>query len=99
MHRMDTGVMMPDVGARSRRPSPSVTSRRCFAMKRGGVFRTLVVYTAGRRDIAEEAVAEAFARALAHRSTIRDPLDRDPRASRRMPVRTGCRSRDPGRAA
>ena len=30
-----------------------------------GVFRTLYAYTAGRRDIAEEAMAEAFARALA----------------------------------
>jgi predicted RNA polymerase sigma factor len=28
-----------------------------------GVFRTLYAYTAGRRDIAEEAIAEEFARA------------------------------------
>jgi RNA polymerase sigma-70 factor (ECF subfamily) len=39
-----------------------------------GVFRTLFAYTGGRRDIAEEAMAEAFARALARSGTIRDPV-------------------------
>ena len=39
-----------------------------------GVFRTLYAYTGGRRDIAEEAMAEAFARALARSNTIRDPV-------------------------
>jgi RNA polymerase sigma-70 factor (ECF subfamily) len=39
-----------------------------------GVFRTLFAYTGGRRDIAEEAMAEAFARALARSETIRDPI-------------------------
>ena len=40
----------------------------------GGVFRTLYAYTGGRRDVAEEAMAEAFARALARAGTIRDPV-------------------------
>jgi RNA polymerase sigma-70 factor (ECF subfamily) len=39
-----------------------------------GVFRTMYAYTGGRRDIAEEAMAEAFARALARSETIRDPI-------------------------
>ena len=39
-----------------------------------GVFRTLYAYTGGRRDIAEEAMAEAFARAIARSRTIRDPV-------------------------
>ncbi|HEU4354877.1 MAG TPA: sigma-70 family RNA polymerase sigma factor [Actinomycetota bacterium] len=39
-----------------------------------GVFRTMYAFTAGRRDLAEEATAEAFARALAHAERIRDPL-------------------------
>lgn len=39
-----------------------------------GVFRTLYAYTGGRRDIAEEAMAEAFARALARSGAIRDPV-------------------------
>jgi RNA polymerase sigma-70 factor (ECF subfamily) len=39
-----------------------------------GVFRTLYAYTGGRRDVAEEAMAEAFARALARSGSIRDPI-------------------------
>ena len=39
-----------------------------------GVFRTLYAYTGGRRDIAEEAMAEAFARAISRTGTIRDPV-------------------------
>jgi RNA polymerase sigma-70 factor, ECF subfamily len=38
------------------------------------VFRTLYAFTAGRRSIAEEATAEAFARAVAHADRIRDPV-------------------------
>jgi RNA polymerase sigma-70 factor (ECF subfamily) len=39
-----------------------------------GVFRTMYAYTGGRRDIAEEAMAEAFARALVHADRIKDPI-------------------------
>src|SRR2546423_13390322 len=39
-----------------------------------GVWRTIYAFTGGRRDVAEEAVAEAFARAIAHAGGIRDPL-------------------------
>ena len=39
-----------------------------------GVFRTLYAYTGGRREVAEEAMAEAFARALARQASIRDPI-------------------------
>jgi RNA polymerase sigma-70 factor (ECF subfamily) len=39
-----------------------------------GVYRTLYAFTAGRRAVAEEATAEAFARALAHADRIRDPV-------------------------
>lgn len=38
------------------------------------LVRAIYAYTGGRRDIAEEAVAEAFARAIEHDRTIRDPL-------------------------
>ncbi len=38
------------------------------------MWRTLYAYTGGRRDIADEAVAEAFARAIAYTRGIRDPL-------------------------
>jgi DNA-directed RNA polymerase specialized sigma24 family protein len=38
------------------------------------LWRSLFAYTGGRRDIADDAVAEAFARAIAHASVIRDPV-------------------------
>ena len=45
-----------------------------FRAEGDGLFRTLVAFTGGRADIAEEATAESFARAIAHRETLRDPL-------------------------
>lgn len=39
-----------------------------------GLWRALYAYSGGRRDVADEAVAEAFARAIAYRRGIRDPL-------------------------
>jgi RNA polymerase sigma-70 factor, ECF subfamily len=39
-----------------------------------GVWRALYAYTGGRRDVADEAVAEAFARAIAYTRGIRGPL-------------------------
>ena len=38
------------------------------------LWRAIYGYAGGRRQIADDAVAEAFARALAYRATIRDPL-------------------------
>ena len=45
-----------------------------FRAEGQGVYRTMYAFTAGRRDIAEEATAEAFARAIARADTIREPL-------------------------
>jgi RNA polymerase sigma-70 factor, ECF subfamily len=45
-----------------------------FRAEGQGVYRTMYAFTAGRRDLAEEATAEAFARAIAHADTIREPL-------------------------
>ena len=39
-----------------------------------GLFRAIFAYTGGRRDIADEVVAEAFARAIAHDADIREPV-------------------------
>ena len=39
-----------------------------------GLWRALFAYTGGRRDIATDAVDEAFARALEHTNEIRAPL-------------------------
>jgi RNA polymerase sigma-70 factor (ECF subfamily) len=38
------------------------------------LWRSLFAYTGGRRDVADDAVAEAFARALASASRIRNPV-------------------------
>jgi RNA polymerase sigma-70 factor (ECF subfamily) len=38
------------------------------------VYRTLYAFTGGRADVAEEATAEAFARAIAQGDALRDPL-------------------------
>ena len=45
-----------------------------FRAESDGVYRTLFAFTGGRADIAEEATAEAFARALAQGEPLRDPL-------------------------
>ena len=47
---------------------------RLFREDGPGVWRTMVAFTGGRRGIAEEAIAEAFARALQHASGICDPI-------------------------
>jgi RNA polymerase sigma-70 factor, ECF subfamily len=38
------------------------------------LWRSVFAYTAGRREVADDVVAEAFARALAGEAQIRDPL-------------------------
>ena len=45
-----------------------------FRAESDGVYRTMYAFTGGRADIAEEATAEAFARALARSDELRDPL-------------------------
>lgn len=47
---------------------------RLFREAGPGLWRTIYAFTGGRRQIAEEAVAEAFARAIAHAGGIREPL-------------------------
>jgi RNA polymerase sigma-70 factor (ECF subfamily) len=39
-----------------------------------GLYRTILAYTGGRGDVAEEAVGEAFARAAARPNDLRDPV-------------------------
>jgi len=45
-----------------------------FRGESDAVYRTLLAFTGGRADVAEEATAEAFARAIAHQGELRDPL-------------------------
>jgi RNA polymerase sigma-70 factor, ECF subfamily len=71
---MDTATMMrpmDEVETPAERPHDF---DRLFREDGPGVWRTIYAFTGGRRDVAEEAVAEAFARALQHAPGIRDPL-------------------------
>jgi RNA polymerase sigma-70 factor, ECF subfamily len=52
---------LPDLGA-------------VFDANAAALYRTILAYTGGRADVAEEAVAEAFARATANLSELRDPV-------------------------
>jgi DNA-directed RNA polymerase specialized sigma24 family protein len=40
------------------------------------LWRAILVYTGGRRDLADDAVGEAFVRAMESRTTIRSPVPR-----------------------
>lgn len=44
-----------------------------FRQESASLYRTLLAFTGGRADIAEEAAAEAFARAVAYPGRLRDP--------------------------
>jgi RNA polymerase sigma-70 factor (ECF subfamily) len=54
-------VVAPDLGA-------------VFDANAAALYRTILAFTGGRSDVAEEAVAEAFARATANLERIRDPV-------------------------
>jgi RNA polymerase sigma-70 factor (ECF subfamily) len=46
---------------------------RVFREEGPDVWRTMLAFTGGRRDIADDVVAEAFARAVQHSRSIHDP--------------------------
>src|SRR5215472_18841769 len=56
------------------RADHAVELDRLFADVAPGLWRTLYAFTAGRRAVADDAVAEAFARALERARSIRDPV-------------------------
>ena len=45
-----------------------------FEAHAAAMYRTILAYTGGRGDLAEEAVGEAFSRAAAHAAKLRDPV-------------------------
>lgn len=59
-----------------RRTAPGVRHdfEALFREHATGVARTMYAFTAGRRGIAEEVTAEAFAQAIAHAGSIREPV-------------------------
>lgn len=67
---------------------------RLFRESGPTLIRAVYAYTGGRRDIAEDAVAEAFARALAKDGQIRDPLPWLYRVSLRIASQEAKRERD-----
>jgi len=58
----------------SRERSNSFDVDTLFRTEGDRVYRTLYAFTGGRADIAEEATAEAFARALARPEPLREPI-------------------------
>jgi RNA polymerase sigma-70 factor, ECF subfamily len=56
------------------RADPAVDLERLFKDVAPGLWRTVYAYAAGRPAVADDAVAEAFARALERADTIRDPV-------------------------
>jgi RNA polymerase sigma-70 factor (ECF subfamily) len=95
------------VTATDREEAPtSEEYERLFRQEGERMWRTLFGFTGGRGDIAEEAVAEAFARAIASPKVLRDPLRwmyrtafrvaiDEIRAERRRDAATSIRSADP----
>jgi RNA polymerase sigma-70 factor, ECF subfamily len=56
------------------RPGAAVDYEQVFRDAAPGLWRTIYGFAAGRRAVADDAVAEAFARALEHAGQIRDPV-------------------------
>jgi RNA polymerase sigma-70 factor (ECF subfamily) len=56
------------------RPGAAVDYEQVFRDAAPGLWRTIYAFAAGRRAVADDAVAEAFARALEQAGQIRDPV-------------------------
>jgi RNA polymerase sigma-70 factor (ECF subfamily) len=54
--------------------SSAVDLEALFESHASAMYRTILAYTGGRVDMAEEAVGEAFARATARSAALRDPV-------------------------
>src|SRR5258708_364271 len=56
------------------RPGTAVDYEQVFRDAAPGLWRTIYAFAAGRRAVADDAVAEAFARALERAGQIHDPV-------------------------
>jgi RNA polymerase sigma-70 factor (ECF subfamily) len=79
VHAAATGAMMTGVddgsaAAISAGRAGAHDFERLYREDGPGVWRTMYAFTGGRRDVADDATAEAFARAIAHAATVRDPI-------------------------
>jgi hypothetical protein len=62
------------------RAGTAINYEQVFRDVAPGLWRTIYAFAAGRRAVADDAVAEAFARALERAGQIRDPVPRTPPA-------------------
>ncbi len=56
------------------RPGAAASYEQVFRDAAPGLWRAVYGFAAGRRAVADDAVAEAFARALEHAGQVRDPV-------------------------
>ena len=66
--------MMSDVGDGAETRQASLDLSSVFREESDNVYRTLLAFTGGRAAVAEDATAEAFARAIAQGGSLRDPV-------------------------
>lgn len=71
---MPADEMIMSVEHDQRQPAAVDAIERLFCAEAPNVWRSVLTYSGGRREIADEAVAEAFARAIAHEGRIRRPV-------------------------
>lgn len=65
---------MSDVRSKGARPGWAVDYEQVFRDAAPGLWRTIYGFSAGQREVADDAIAEAFARALERAGQIRDPV-------------------------
>jgi RNA polymerase sigma-70 factor (ECF subfamily) len=66
-------MIAKEVGVPKRGSSSESTQEELYREIAPGLWRAIYVYAGGRRDVADDAVAEAFTRALESAAHIRDP--------------------------
>jgi RNA polymerase sigma-70 factor, ECF subfamily len=66
--------MIMSVEFEQRQAGAADTIERLFRKEGPNVWRAVLAYSGGRREIADEAVAEAFARAIVYEGKIRRPV-------------------------
>jgi RNA polymerase sigma-70 factor, ECF subfamily len=71
---MPADGMIMTVEYDQRQPAALDAIERLFRAEAPNVWRSVLAYSGGRREIADEAVAEAFARAIAYEGRIRRPV-------------------------
>jgi DNA-directed RNA polymerase specialized sigma24 family protein len=76
-----------------RQEAPTTRLERLFKETGPVLWRSVYALTGGRRDITEEAVSEAFARAIANIESIRDPAAWIFRTAHRLSIKELRRER------